>query len=208
MIKLLVNEPISTVTVTDQTVFGGLPSAPADTFHWPTCKSCHGPMQFLGQLRARDASGERLFLLFMCQNKPGLCDDWDANSGGNAVIVVPTDGNQLIQAPETDRATRPVRYRAAMVMVDASDYETARKMWTSETGRATREVLGQLEGSPDWIQSDETPSCDICRQNMMFTAQLEEGPDRQTAMNFGGGGCAYVFRCLTCGNSAKMLWQS
>ncbi|WP_261365043.1 hypothetical protein [Anatilimnocola floriformis] len=41
---------------------------------------------------------------------------------------------------------------------------------------------------------------------MNFLAQLEEGPE--PAMNFGGGGCAYVFDC-GCGNhSAKLLWQS
>ena len=42
---------------------------------------------------------------------------------------------------------------------------------------------------------------------MRFLAQLEEGPDWRTEMNFGGGGCGYVFDCTCRSGSAKLLWQ-
>ena len=62
--------------------FGGLPLAPNVTaFAWPVCKTCSGPMQFLGQLPTPEKP--KLVLLFMCQNDPGLCDDWEADGGGN-----------------------------------------------------------------------------------------------------------------------------
>ena len=42
---------------------------------------------------------------------------------------------------------------------------------------------------------------------MQMVAQLEEGPENRTGMNFGGRGSAYVFRCGCAHGSAKMLWQ-
>jgi hypothetical protein len=41
---------------------------------------------------------------------------------------------------------------------------------------------------------------------MPFVAQLEEGPDRRTAMNFGDTGNGYAFACAPCGQ-ALFLWQ-
>jgi hypothetical protein len=41
---------------------------------------------------------------------------------------------------------------------------------------------------------------------MRFVAQLEQGPDSASEMNFGGG-CAYVFDCGCGAHAAKMLWQ-
>ena len=67
-------------------------------------------------------------------------------------------------------------------------------------------MLGQLAGAPSWLQGDETPVCAACQNRMRFVAQLEEGPDHNTAMNFGGG-CAYVFDCSCGAATGKMLWQ-
>jgi hypothetical protein len=41
---------------------------------------------------------------------------------------------------------------------------------------------------------------------MTFTAQLEEGHEHHTAINFGGGGCGYLFTCWPC-HHAAFLWQ-
>ncbi|MFJ3792841.1 hypothetical protein [Kitasatospora sp. NPDC090091] len=67
-------------------------------------------------------------------------------------------------------------------------------------------MLGRLGGEPDWLQYDETPSCSSCARPMAFVAQLQEGPDPVTAMNFGGGGTAYAFACEPCAGAA-FLWQ-
>ncbi|MFB7113316.1 hypothetical protein [Streptomyces sp. NPDC056190] len=69
-----------------------------------------------------------------------------------------------------------------------------------------RDVLGQLGGVPSWLQHDETPACPSRAQPMSFMAQLEEGRDHRTAMNFGGGGCGYVFVCASC-EEGSFLWQ-
>jgi uncharacterized protein YecT (DUF1311 family) len=54
-------------------------------------------MQFLGQLRLKNQfDGEPLLLLFMCQNNPSLCDEWDANADGNKVVSVAVDLSNLI----------------------------------------------------------------------------------------------------------------
>lgn len=41
---------------------------------------------------------------------------------------------------------------------------------------------------------------------MRFVAQLEEGLNPKTALNFGGGGTAYLFDSKD-GKTAKFLWQ-
>lgn len=205
MVHLLIADSRADTSPMDQTAFGGLPSARSGQVSWPVCQ-CKSPMQFLGQLRAQDASGDRLLLLFMCQAKPGLCDEWDANAGGNAVLVVGAGQLESMPAPGGENVVRATRYGAFTVPVEAASYDDARSHWASSTGQAMRQVLGQLGGQPSWIQGDETPSCDQCGEGMAFVAQLEEGPDHQTAMNFGGG-CAYVFQCARCDASAKLLWQ-
>jgi hypothetical protein len=139
--------------------------------------------------------------------------------GGNRVLIVTINGHgQLAKAPELsvvlrDETPEPgvtVRntcYGARVEVVDSENYENARKLWGAQHNGQTRQILGHIGGEPSWIQGDQTPTCDNCGSNMIFVAQLEEGPDRATEMNFGGAGCAYVFRC-SCGQpSGKFLWQ-
>ncbi|WP_200948332.1 MULTISPECIES: hypothetical protein [unclassified Kitasatospora] len=95
---------------------------------------------------------------------------------------------------------------AAFESVANSDYDQAHEAWAARTGRSSMEVLGQLGGSPSWLQNDETPSCPSCARAMPIIAQLEEGPDHTTAMNFGGCGSACVFACEPC-EQAAFLWQ-
>ena len=204
MTTLLIHLPDNDDNPTEKTMFGGKPSAPSNSFVWPKCKSCQGNMQFLGQIQA---SPEQLLLLFMCQNEPGLCDEWDPNQGGNKVVAVSSNNLQLVSPPEGGETLRATRYGTASVQSDIHNYEEARTQWASVNGKPGREVLGQIGGEPSWLQSDETPTCDSCGNPMQFVAQLEQGPDWQTEMNFGGGGCAYVFRCTCNQNSAKLLWQ-
>jgi hypothetical protein len=142
-------------------------------------------MQFLGQIHA---SPEQLLLLFICQNKPGLCDEWDPNSGGNKVVPVIPQNLQLISPPDDGETLRATRYGAVWLQSDKQDYEEARVQWASENGKTAREVLGQMGGEPSWLQNEETPICNFCGNPMQFVAQLDEGPDWKTAMNFGGGG--------------------
>ncbi|WP_338845073.1 hypothetical protein V8J88_15375 [Massilia sp. W12] len=203
MSTLLIHQPDAEQTVTAQTVFGGRPSAAASSFVWPQCSSCEGNMQFLGQIRS---SPEELLLLFMCQNEPGGCAEWDADEGANRVLAVSPDDLQLITPPEEGETVLALRYGAQLVEADLAHYDQARMAWAAEHAALPREVLGQLGGQPLWLQGDATPQCDACEQPMQFVAQLEQGPDPDVEMNFGGG-CAYVFRCACQKGGAKMLWQ-
>lgn len=169
-------------------------------------------MQFLGRLMipADQDTPRHLILLFQCHNEPGMCDDWEADKGGNCALVVPEGPVESIQPPAHPKTLRPALHGAASIFVPGStaepdSYVDAMSAWAAATGRPRREVLGQILGTPDWIQADETPRCSTCATPMKFVAQLEQGPDHRTAMNFGGG-AAYVFECR-CG-SAKFLWQS
>ncbi|MFJ9036773.1 DUF1963 domain-containing protein [Streptomyces sp. NPDC102406] len=191
---------------------GGVPLAPAGTA-WPCCTSCEGPMQFLAQVVLDDLrggfEGRGILALFACQNDPGMCGDWEPDSGGNQAVIFPTDGAQPLPQPDgvdeellllgSVRAVSPVH-------VDESDYGKAGEEWSAGSGRSASSVLGQLGGDPAWIQNDETPSCPSCAAPMPLVVQLEEGPDHSTAMNFGGCGSAYAFACAPCGR-AKFLWQ-
>jgi hypothetical protein len=104
---------------------------------------------------------------------------------------------------DAELSLRKTEYSATIIETDEVDYDKARENWKGNR----REVLGQLYGKASWIQGDETPACDCCKKPMRFVAQLEEGPDYRTAMNFGGCGVAYIFDCKE-GKSAKFLWQS
>lgn len=198
---------------------GGVPLAPAGT-QWPACASCGGPMQFLAQILLADAAdrtggpagpGSGVLALFICQNDPGTCEDWDPDAGGNRALLLPADGLQPLPLPHLDDgadesvlALGTVR-TVTTVQEDGADYDRAREAWAARTGNPEALVLGQLGGTPAWIQGDETPTCPGCANPMPLTVQLEEGPHPDN-LNFGGGGCAYAFTCRPCAH-AVLLWQ-
>ncbi|MFK0294390.1 DUF1963 domain-containing protein [Streptomyces sp. NPDC090442] len=203
--------PVAPTTLVTRT--GGVPLAPAGA-PWPCCASCEGPMQFLAQVVLDDLGdgvGNRgILALFACQNDPGMCDDWDPDSGGNQASLFPADGLEPLPRPEggVDEALLvlgSVR-GVSLVHVDEPNYDQAGGEWAAGDDRTAPSVLGQLGGSPAWLQGDETPSCPSCASPMPLIVQLEEGPDHSTAMNFGGGGGAYAFACEPC-RRARFLWQ-
>ena len=138
---------------------GGVPLAPPG-FEWPQCAECDGPMQFQAQIRLDDIDPAEhgLFSIFMCENEPGLCLEWEPDSGGNRAFVfrsdlvpaaVPSDGVVLL--PEVSA----IAYAATPEV----HYERARQRWHSETGGPLRHVLGQVGGAPQWLQDDEALAC-------------------------------------------------
>lgn len=183
------------------TSFGGKPFANTSNFEWPVCESCNLSMQFLGKI----VTNESHLLIFMCQNDPGSCDEWDANAGGNKVYKINPDKLEMINPPAEGITQLEEEWNSSIIEFDSEDYDEAREEWSQENNESRRKVLGQLFGEPTWLQSDDTPDCDTCGKPMRFVAQLEEGPNHDTAMNFGGGS-AYVFDCK-CEHSAKFLWQ-
>lgn len=188
-----------------ETNFGGAPvKGVGETFEWPTCQSCEGNMQYLGKVKA-DLGLEQIF---MCQNDPGLCEEYAADYGGNRVVITRATELEAVAIPEEGIVVRGIEHGCEVAEYDSNDYDEAREKWAEEKQVAGRAVLGQLFGSPEWIQGDETPECDQCKKPMRFVAQLEEGygADVKADMNFGGGGCAYLFDC-SCNLTAKFLWQ-
>ncbi|MGW1711432.1 DUF1963 domain-containing protein [Streptomyces sp. NPDC002206] len=202
--------PVDTAAQVTRT--GGVPLAPSGTV-WPCCAECSGPMQFLAQVVLDDlgdgAEGRGILAMFACQNDPGMCGDWEPDSGGNQAFLFPAEDlvplPQPADADETLLQLGSVR-TVSLVQVDESDYDLAGEEWASREDRPASSVLGQLGGTPAWIQNDETPACPSCASPMPLIVQLEEGPDHSTAMNFGGCGGAYAFACEPCG-CAKFLWQ-
>ncbi|MGY0465421.1 hypothetical protein ACW14Y_34970 [Kitasatospora sp. cg17-2] len=234
---------------TTVTRVGGVPLAPPGTA-WPSCADCGGPLQFLAQI-VLDGSGaavtggpgqqDRLLVLFACQNRPGVCQDWEARSGANLALVLPAQGLVPIPLPgpadldengeEDDTPDDPdendpdedefeddedddedevlllgaTRAVEPQLLPDAPDFDSARAAWAARTGRPRNHVLGQLNGTPAWLQYDRTPSCATCAEPMRLAVQLQEGPDPLTAMNFGSGR-AYAFTCSPCSDAA-FLWQ-
>jgi hypothetical protein len=204
MFSLLIHDQDCASSPDATTRFGGLPSVAKGGFAWPTCRICSGNMQFVGQIRSELL--QRLYLAFMCQNDPGMCDEWDPNAGGNVVISQGTENLVLANAPDEGVTLRRACQSVTIETIEAEDYEAARKAWSAKHGRSSRFVLGHIGGDPTWIQGDETPECDFCAQPMQLVAQLEQGPDGETEANFGGG-CAYLFGCACEHKAAKFLWQ-
>ncbi|MEU1623022.1 hypothetical protein ABZ479_37720 [Streptomyces sp. NPDC005722] len=69
---------------------GGVPLVP-EGFPWPLCRTCGGALQFLAHL----PSGDGAVAVFLCQNDPGMCEDWDP-AAVTALRPVPAGGG----APE------------------------------------------------------------------------------------------------------------
>lgn len=181
---------------------GGVPLVPGG-FDWPHCRACGGAMQFLLYLPL----GPDVVSVFLCQNAPGMCDDWDATGGGNRAYLF--DGAALAPAAVPARGETLLGAVSALRTEDvaAEDFPAAPDLWSDGVDEATLRVQGQLGGAPAWLQGDETPTCPGCGEPMAFVAQLEEGFDWATSANFGGGGIGYVFTCGAC-RAAAFLWQS
>jgi hypothetical protein len=164
---------------------GGVPLVP-DGFTWPTCAECDGAMQFIAHLPVDGGA----IAVFQCQNDPGMCDEWDATSGGNQAFLFTGD-----LAPAAVPAEGETQLGAVTAL-------------RRHDGDAPSDVavLGRLGGAPEWLQNDDTPDCPGCASSMSFVASLEEGRDPATAANFGGAGLGYVFTCRPCGE-ATFLWQ-
>ena len=188
-----------------QTRFGGRPLVPSQAqFDWPHCECCSLPMQFLGQLSLTgETTVSRLVLLFMCV-AGDACSTWEPDWGANRALLVTTANPELCDPPIADETTlRTVSYGGRVEACKSDDYDEACATWADDHGVSPRQVLGQVGGEPQWLQADDTPTCE-CGKPMDFVAQLETGPDAATEMNFGGG-CAYVFFCGD--HAAKLLWQ-
>jgi hypothetical protein len=166
-------------------------------------------MQFLAQLPLSQCGIECLLtrdqhlLLFQCQNQPGLCDEWDADSGGNAALLVGASALQLLEAPPGPTlldTKSPVSFHE---YDDSRRDEYADDEYVRSVDADPR-VLGKVGGHPVWVQGDETPSCE-CGEPMVFVAQLEDRGGG--GINFGDAGAGYAFVCPRCSRSAKFLWQ-
>lgn len=171
-----------------KTSFGGLPVKDRNVpFEWPKC-NCGSELQYQGKIKT-DLGLEMIFM-------PN-CDHWD-----NSKVVIVDSGNlEFVNPEEKQTALRETQYGAKIAAVVADDYDMAREDYPVRR----RDILGQISGSPVWLQDDDTPNCDCCGDKMHFVAQLEEGPDYETAMNFGGG-CGYLFDCAI-GRTAKFITQ-
>ena len=167
---------------------GGVPLAPPG-FIWPTCAECDHPLRFTAQALLDDDA--RVLAIFQCGYEAGMCDDWEADAGGNRAYLFDNQGLGPVPSPVGELGAT----RAVVTDVPGLDYEAA------VTAYGARAVLGGIGGRPAWIRSDRTPSCVDCARPMVFAAHLEEG----AGMNFGGG-LGYAFRCATHAR-AKFLWQ-
>ncbi len=186
---------------------GGRPLAPRGS-SWPTCATCKGAMQFLGQFRIKDFAPDlpdRLLSVFMCQNDPGMCDDYSPISGGNIARVHAVQGLEPMTPPRGETMLSAIDgLRLQPYEAREEDENAATDAYESARQAAGDDVLGRTGRAPVWVQSDETPTC-RCGQAMRFVLQLEDTGGG--GINFGDLGCGYVFLCMGCGDQAQFLWQ-
>jgi len=210
MTNLIVyTDVIAPAAPTEEIVFGGQATVNLES-DYPVCRECGETMLFLGQIPSlRDPFGS-FIALFQCSSEDGLCDTWEADGGANAAVRVKRD-ETLLPAPafeETTTGTTSLyRYSGALQEL-TQPYNDARKAYAESADKSGRHILGYIGGEPEWIQGDESPTCDVDGTTMDFVALIEEGiiPEgsRSTIANFGGGGAAYVFECE---HQTKYLWQ-
>src|SRR5688572_22261065 len=93
MIKLLIHDN-SKSNVLDDSSFGGLPvTESGKVIGWPRCKTCEAEMQYLGKIKTDIG----LELIYMCNNDPGMCDEWSAKDGGNKVVIINSEKLEFIK---------------------------------------------------------------------------------------------------------------
>jgi hypothetical protein len=174
---------------------GGRPLVLAG-FEWPRCKACGGPMQFEFYIPLDEFHGlaGRALLAFQCQNQPGLCDEWDPNSGGNCAVVVDAAGSVAVEPPRLTSA-QDKQFKGDRTLI-----EPPRALVSASIEES---AVGTVGGEPVWVQADETPTC-TCGAQMTLAMQLDEAA--HDGLNFGGGGTAYTFVCSPC-SIARFLWQ-
>ena len=147
----------------------------------PLCKECGSKMSFIYNISTNKAS----LLVFQCTSNPGMCDDWDANSGANKVLY--WDKTVTI-----DKAK-------GFIEIQNSEFDDDKY---EDMSINNKNCIGKFGGSPLWLQNDETPICN-CGKSMTFVSQIEERGHRE--FNFGMG-CSYLFSCDEC-KVSKFLWQ-
>ena len=146
----------------------GLPAA-----RWPMCATCGKPQTLLAELghssdRLDLMADGRVLFVFHCNNEPGMCDDWDQDSGGNAAFILERDELCDGQTPVPD--PEPPSYPEARVArwlqrddgLDAGLYSSffreASYLSLGEEIISSVPMSTRLGGVPAWIQSaDEAP---------------------------------------------------
>jgi len=74
MITLMITDNSKKNVLSDSS-FGGLPVTEVGSMiEWPKCKTCGSEMQYLGKVK----TDIRLELIYMCNNNPGICNEWSA----------------------------------------------------------------------------------------------------------------------------------
>jgi hypothetical protein len=110
-------------------------------------------MQFLAQVSLADIEPGHAGLLsiFMCQNDPGLCDEWDATAGGNRAFTFGADALHVATPPSDGIALLEETCAVRLEEFDAENYLEAPERWHQQTDRAARDVLGQVGGQAAWL---------------------------------------------------------
>ncbi|WP_406079227.1 hypothetical protein [Micromonospora sp. NBC_00858] len=95
-------------------------------------------MQFLAQIRLADAEvgSAGLLSVFMCQNEPGFCDEWDAAAGGNKAFIFGSDATPVASLPDEGVTMLDETSAIRFLQVEGDDYLEARDRWSGETGRS------------------------------------------------------------------------
>ncbi len=67
----------------------------------------------------------------------------------------------------------------------------------------------KLGGLPEWIQNNETPTCEKCGKEMSFVVQIDslDYNGKNKEYMFGDVGMIYVFFCFDC-ETTESIFQS
>lgn len=179
---------------------GGLPSL--GSLAWPTCGVCATALQFLAQFELTQEVSPRTGLLVLFACPVASCVPFDPTSGANWARVI--SPGAIARAP-TPEGVLGFCAGVELLMVDVNPRDGIDAYDLARIERAhPRTVLGQLGGDIAPVET-EVPRC-TCGLSMHAVLQLEEGPDANTAINFGGG-CGFAFVCSNCEGEARLLFD-
>ena len=83
-------------------------------------------MQYQGKIKTDIG----LEMIFMCNNDPGMCDEWDSENLGNKVIIISGENLEILQPLDKTLSLREAEYGIKIVEVVSDDYDSARESWS------------------------------------------------------------------------------
>ena len=205
--------------------FGGSPYQELNST-WPICSECNNKLDFICQLLLPghlDLKHE-LAVMYYCFECNILEADNKSNKGWFLEFYKKVNRERFIPTASSEDSVTKECILKEIEGLSFPDvhyvYKNEKELWRAlEEGVADpaeffEDVVDNyivessftfIGGYPQWIESEQTPKCDICNNEMALLFQIDS--EEQADLIWGDHGVAYVFFCKDHMKEQKLLIQ-